>query len=336
MTSLPTVTATAPVTVPETKVPQASSWRKAHESGFAPAGIFILLALLVGLYDNSFFRMPSLMSLLEQSVPLVLLAMAQGIVVLVGRITLANATLASLAGIALAQILGSLGGIAVPVVLLVTALLGVIMGVVHVITQTPSFIVSLGFMGVFAGLALWLSGADSVLVTDGFENIEWLSLRLYGVPISFVVVLLVTAVLMLAMKFLPFGRRVQAIGHNERAAAFSGIRTTRIVVGVFALSGLLSGLAAVMQVSQLQSAGATTSDSLLLPSIAAVLVGGCSIAGGVGGIGRMLLGAMVIALLRVGLDLVGIDSAYQPIFYGVIVILAIAATVDRKRGSTVA
>jgi ribose transport system permease protein len=334
------MTATVPVAVtppaPEQAFAKRSRLRRLHESGFAAAAIFVVLALVVGLYDNSFFRLPSLMSLLEQAAPLALLALAQGVVVLTGRITLANAALASLAGVMLAKGLTEIGAGAVPAVLAGSLMAGALIGIVHMYTQIPSFIVTLGFLGIFSGLSLWQSGADSIFVQDGYESVEWISLRLYGVPISFVLVLVVVGILMLVVKFLPFGRRVRAIGLNERAASFSGIRTTRIVVAVFALSGLLSGLAAVLQVSQLQSAGATTSDSLLLPSIAAVIVGGCSIAGGVGGIGRMLLGALIIALLRVGLDLVGIDSAYQPILYGVIVIIAIAATVDRRRGSSVA
>lgn len=333
-TTIPPVAKAAPQQAVTTNRP--SPWRRVHESGLAPLIIFIVLALIVGLYDNSFFQLPSILSLLEQSAPLVLLAIAQGVIVLTGRITLANAALASLAGVGLSKLLGQIGGAAVPAVLLGAALTGLIIGIVHVYTQIPSFIVTLGFLGIFSGLSLWISGADSIFVQSGFESVEWLSLRLYGIPIAFVLVVVVTLLLMLTMKIFPWGRRIRAIGLNERAASFSGIRSSRVVVGVFALSGLLSGLAAVVQVSQLQSAGATTSDSLLLPSIAAVIVGGCSISGGVGGAGRMLLGAMVIALLRVGLDLVGIDSAYQPILYGVIVILAIAATVDRRRGTTVA
>lgn len=310
--------------------------RRLHESGFAPVVLLVLLVAIVAIYDPSFLRVRSLMSLLEQSAPLVLLALAQGVVVLTGRITLANATLASLAGITLAKLLGAWGGAAVPAVLLGAVVLGALIGIVHMVAQIPSFIVTLGFMGVFAGLSLFLSGADSVLVTDGYGAVEWIGFRLFGIPISFLLVLLVAAVLIAVYRWLPIGRAVIAIGLNQRAAAFSGIRVDPVMVFVFALSGLLSGLAAVVQLAQLQSAGATTSDSLLLPSIAAVIVGGCSIAGGVGGIGRMVLGALVIALLRVGLDLVGVDSAYQPIAYGVIVILAIAATVDRRRGSVVA
>jgi ribose transport system permease protein len=325
-------------TTPQTASPAPAENRlkRLHHMGVAPLLVLIVLVIIVSAYDSSFLMFPSLMSLLEQSAPLVLLAIAQGLVVLTGRITLANAGLASLAGVLLAKMLESFGAGAVPAVLIVSTLLGLIIGVVHVGTQLPSFIVTLGFLGVFAGLALWLSGADSILVTTGYDNVEWISFRLYGIPISFLIVLVLTAALMAVLKVFPLGRRIRAIGFNERAAAFSGIRTTRVVVLIFALSGALSGLAAVFQVAQLQSAGATTSDSLLLPSIAAVIVGGCAISGGVGGIGRILLGSLVIALLRVGLDLVGVNSAYQPILYGLIVILAIAATVDRRRGTAVA
>jgi ribose transport system permease protein len=151
-----------------------------------------------------------------------------------------------------------------------------------------------------------------------------------------VLTLVVYGIVMLAFAVLPLGRGIRAIGFNERAAGYSGVRTGAVVMTVFAISGLLSGVAAIFQVGELQSAGATTSDSLLLPSIAAVILGGNAIAGGVGGVGRTLLGALIITLLRVGLDIVGVNPALQPIIYGVIVILAIAVTTDRRRGITVA
>jgi len=146
----------------------------------------------------------------------------------------------------------------------------------------------------------------------------------------------VTLVLMWALRGLPVGRQIKAIGLNERAAAYSGIRTQAIVILAFAGSGLFAAAAAVFQVAQLQSAGASTSSSLLLPAIAAVIIGGTAISGGVGGVGRTLIGALIISVLRVGLDIVGVDSAVQPILYGLIVILAIAATVDRRRTLVVA
>lgn len=307
-----------------------------HERGFTPMLVLGALVLVVSAYDPSFLRPSSLLALLDQTAVIALLALSQAVVVITGRITLANAALASLAGVVLAKLLPSWGLGAVGLVLAAAALCGLVLGVIHVVAQVPSFIVTLGGLGVCAGLSLWLSNADSVFVSSGYGAVEWISFRLYGIPISFLLVLTVCAVMMIAFALLPLGRAIRAVGFNERAAAYSGIRTGAVVITVFGISGLLSGLAATTQVAQLQSAGATTSDSLLLPSIAAVILGGNSIAGGVGGVGRTLLGALIIALLRVGLDIVGVNPAIQPVIYGGIVILAIAATVDRRRGITVA
>lgn len=307
-----------------------------HERGFTPFVVLAALVLVVTAYDPGFLRPSSLLTLLDQTAVIALLAFAQALVVMTGRITLANAALASLAGVLLAQLLPDLGFGAVGLVLVGTVVVGALLGAIHIVAQVPSFIVTLGALGVAAGLSLWLSDADSVFVSDGYGAVEWISFRLYGIPISFLLVLAVCGLLMALIGMLPLGRSIRGVGFNERAVAYSGVRVTRVVITVFAISGLLSGLAAVVQVAQLQSAGATTSDSLLLPSIAAVILGGNSIAGGVGGAGRTLLGALIISLLRVGLDLVGVSPSVQPVIYGAIVILAMAATVDRRRGTVVA
>lgn len=310
--------------------------RRAHQAGATALVLLVVLVFVIGLYDSSFWRVSNIYSLLEQAAPLVLLAIGQSLVVMTGRIDLANAGLASLSGVVLSQLLGDFGLAAVVITLVLSAAAGALSGAIQAITQVPSFIITLGFLGIYAGVALTLADADTILVTDGYSAVEWIFLRIFGFPISFALVLVVAALIMVAMAVTPFGRRIRAAGYNERAAALSGIRVNRLVVTVFAVSGACAGLAAVFQVSQLQSAGATTSDSLLLPSIAAVLIGGTAIAGGVGGVGRTILGGLIIAVLRVGLDVVGISSAYQPILYGAIVIITIGATVDRSRGAVVA
>jgi ribose transport system permease protein len=307
-----------------------------HERGVTPILVLAGLVLVVTAYDPDFLSPSSLLTLLDQTAAIALLAFAQSLIVMTGRITLANAALASLAGVLLAKLLPTLGFGAVGAVLVGTLVIGAVLGAIHVVAQVPSFIVTLGALGVAAGMSLWLSGADSVFVSDGYGAVEWISFRLFGIPISFVLVLVVCVLLMAFIGMLPLGRSIRGVGFNERAAAYSGVKVARVVITVFAISGLLSGLAAVVQVAQLQSAGATTSDSLLLPSIAAVILGGNSIAGGVGGAGRTLLGALIISLLRVGLDLVGVNPSVQPVIYGAIVILAMAVTVDRRRGTVVA
>lgn len=307
-----------------------------HEHGLTPILALILVVALISMYDSRFLSVNALVSLLDQSAVLGLLALSQALIVFTGRINLANAALASLGGVVLALLLPDWGWWGVLIVIAGAAAAGLLLGVVHVIGQVPSFVVSLGGMGLFAGLALWASGANSIYVASGYETLEWITWRMFGIPISFLLLVAISGILMLGFGLLPLGRGIRAVGFNERAAAFSGIRTGAVVATVFALSGAISGLAATFQVAELQSAGATTSDALLLPALAAVLLGGNAISGGTGGIGRTLIGVLIITVLRVGLDIVGVPSALQPVIYGVIVILTIAVTVDRSRGQAVA
>ncbi|WP_083160296.1 ABC transporter permease [Mycobacterium aquaticum] len=315
---------------------QTTMLRRVQDIGLAPLLVLVVLVVAIGAIDHKFFTARSFASLLEQSTPLALLAIGQCLVVLTGRIDLGNAALASLTGVLVAKALGTLGVVAVPLILIGGALAGALAGWVHVKAQVPSFIVTLGAMGVWSGLSLMLAQANTVLVLDGYQYVEWIFNRWYGIPISFVLVMVITVALMAALRGLPVGRQIKAVGLNERAAAYSGIRTQLIVILAFVGSGLFAALAAVFQTAQLQSAGASTSTSLLLPAIAAVIIGGTSISGGVGGVGRTLLGALVITVLRVGLDIAGVASAIQPILYGLIVIFAIVATVDRQRTVVVA
>lgn len=311
--------------------------RRLQDAGVTPFVVLLVLVAAIGAVDGRFLTPRSVASLLEQSTPLALLAVGQCLVVLTGRIDLGNAALASLAGVLLAGLLGPLGAVSVPLILVGGALAAALAGWIHVRAQVPSFVVTLGALGVWSGASLVLARADTVLVTDGYRNVEWIFTRWSRVvPLSFLLVLAVTLVLVWALRGLPAGRQITAVGLNERAAAYSGIRTQAMVVLAFAGSGFFAAAAAVFQVAQLQSAGASTSSSLLLPAIAAVIIGGTAISGGVGGVGRTLVGALIIAVLRVGLDIVGVDSAIQPILYGLIVILAIAATVDRRRTVVVA
>lgn len=331
-----TITQPSPHVDSQGAEPPKRDFRWFHEHGMTPIIALIIVVALVAAYDSRFLSVNALVSLLDQSAVLGLLALSQALVIFTGRINLANAALASLGGVVLALLLPAWGWWGVVLVVGGATIAGLLLGLIHVIGQVPSFVVTLGGMGVFAGLALWASNADSIFVASGYETLEWITWRFYGIPISFLLLLIISVVLMLGFGLLPLGRGIRAVGFNERAATFSGIRTGAVVVTVFALSGTLSGLAATFQVAELQSAGATTADALLLPALAAVLLGGNAISGGTGGIGRTLVGVLIITVLRVGLDIVGVPSALQPVIYGVLVILTIAITVDRSRGQAVA
>jgi ribose transport system permease protein len=124
---------------------------------------------------------------------------------------------------------------------------------------------------------------------------------------------------------------VVARGLAAPAAIMSGIQTVRAKTLIFALSGFGSGLAALMLVARMNSGAPSLADSLQLPTVAAVVVGGTAITGGVGGLNRTIVGALIIMVLRVGMAVIGIDAAYEQIVYGGIVILAVGLTIDRAR-----
>ena len=313
----------------------SKTWTKLVDRGVAPAIVLVVMVVIITLFSPSFLSLKSMTSVLDQSAILLLLALGQGMVILLGRIDLANAALVSFSAVILAQILSSLGFVSLPILLVLTTLIGTFQGFLHTFFQVPSFIITLGTLGVVSGGALLLSGASTVLVSENKGLIEWLYDRPADLPAAFITALVLGLLLMLAFSRTTWGRKVHAVGLNQTAASLSGIRSDRVVIAGFAVNGLFSGLATVFLVAQLGTASPNIANSYLLPGIAAVIVGGVSIAGGIGGPGRIILGALIIALLRVGLDLLGVPDAFQPIFYGLITIFAIAVTVNRARMTTV-
>ena len=311
------------------------TWASLVDRGVAPAVVLALMVIVISIFSPSFLSLKSMTSVLDQSAILLLLALGQGMVILLGRIDLANAALVSFSAVILAQILGSLGFVSIPMILVMTTLVGALQGWLHTYFQVPSFIITLGTSGIVSGGALLLSGASTVLVLDNKGLIDWLYDRPGGLPAAFLVALVCGLLLMLIFGRSTWGRKVHAVGLNQTAASLSGIRSDRVVIAGFAVDGLFSGLATIFLVAQLGTASPNIANSFLLPGIAAVIVGGVSIAGGIGGPGRIILGALIIGLLRVGLDLLGVPDAFQPIFYGLITILAIAVTVNRARMTTV-
>lgn len=313
----------------------SNRWAVLVDRGLAPLVVLGALVLVIGLFSPSFLSLKSMTSVLDQTAILLLLALGQGMVVLLGRIDLANAALVSFSAVILAQLLSSLGGVSIPLILVMTVAIGILQGWLHTFFQIPSFIITLGTLGVVSGGALLLSGASTILVNENKELVAWLYDRPAGLPAAFITATAFGLILMAVFSRSTWGKKVHAVGLNEKAASLSGIRSGRVVILGFGVDGLFSGLAAIFLIGQLGTASPNIANSFLLPAIAAVIVGGVSIAGGVGGPGRIILGALIISLLRVGLDLLGVPDAFQPIFYGLITIIAIAITVNRTRMLTV-
>jgi len=297
---------------------------------FAPIVVFAALLFLFGAIQPSFLSAYSLRVLAGESSIILVLAIGQTLVILLGGIDLSMAALASLTSVLLALALPVAGAPGLIGVLLLATLIGAAQGYIHARAQIPSFIVTLAGMGLFSGAALVI-GHTTIILQGGYEAVSWLSGRILGVPRPFAFAVGLLLVLLAALRWLPLGRHIYAIGLGELGALLSGVKVARTKIAVFAVSGLCAGLAGMMFVARTHSGNPTIADSLLLPSIAAVVVGGSAITGGVGGLMRTLVGTLTIGVLRVGMAVVGLDPAYEPIAYGILIAGAVAFTIDRSK-----
>jgi ribose transport system permease protein len=301
---------------------------------FAPLGVLIALLAGLGLFQPSFLSFYSLSVLAGESSVILVLAAGQTLVILFGGIDLSMAAVASLASVLIALSLPWAGVMGLLGVLALTALIGAAQGFVYTRAQLPSFVVTLAGLGLWSGLALVI-GRTTIPVTAGYEAVGWLKGRDFGVPHAFAFAVFATGALVVMLRWSPIGRYIYAIGMGEVAALLSGIPVGRVKIFVLALSGLFAGLAGMMMVARTYGGNPTIADSLLLPSIAAVVIGGTAITGGSGGLGRTIIGALTIGVLRVGIAVVGLDPAYEPIAYGLFIIVAVALSIDRSANAIV-
>ncbi|MCO1656398.1 ABC transporter permease [Pseudonocardia humida] len=296
-----------------------------------PVLALAVLVVALAAADPDFLRRSSLMAVVDAAAPLAVLAAGATLVVLCGGIDLSIAALASLSSVLLALWLPGLDALAWPAVVAVAAVAGALQGAAHVFLRIPSFIVTLGGMSVFSSIALVVSGAATVPVVDD-TSIRWGFSRVLGtVPSAAVVAVVVVAVLALIVKVTPLDSSIKATGYSEAAARLAGIPVDLVKIGAFCVSGACAGLAAVLLVARTFSGGPTLADSLLLPAVAAIVIGGTAITGGHGGVWRTVVGALVVTLLRVGLSIVGVSAAYESILYGAIIVVAVALTLDRSK-----
>ena len=295
--------------------------------------LFVLLALiaLVGAVQRSFLSIPSFEALAQDAAIFVLLAAGQTLVIMIGGIDLSVAALTSFLTVLLAIWVPRIGVGALPVVLVLGGLIGATQGFVHAKTQIPSFIVTLGAMGLWDSAGLMASNASTVPLPTSPALLTWLESNTGGVPNNFLLGVIVCALGWAGLRWLPIGRQIRAVGNSERAAAILGVNRTAVRATVFGASGLSAGFAALALTAQQQSGASTMADALLLPSIAAVVIGGTAITGGSGGLVQTLIGALIISVLRVGMGVMNISPVYQQIAYGLLVICAIVLTIDRSK-----
>jgi len=212
----------------------------------------------------------------------------------------------------------------------VGTLAGFFNGVVFALGRVPSFIATLGTMITFRGIVLYFTkGAPISIENDDFLDV--FSGRTLGVPHSVVLVLVLVVISWLIYNGTVFGREVRAVGGGERVARLSGIRVSRVKLLMFTMVGVLCGLAGVLESGRVMAATAQLGQGLELSVIAAVVVGGTPLTGGIGSIRGTILGTLIIAVLSNGMNMVSVDPYLQEIVQGTVLVAAVFLTIDRSK-----
>ena len=297
----------------------------------APLAFLITLCIILSLTSKNFATRDNIKQIAVQAAVVAILACGQTAVILCGNIDLSVGATMAFSGIAAAQMMNLYGwGVwpAVGVALLSGLALGAINGLVTAYGKIPSFIVTLGTMGIWVGFGGIISHSQNVSNQaagfDVFGYGEFLGSKTSdGLPYAIIIMFGTAALVHIALSRTSWGRGIYAIGGNREAARLSGIRINKQLITVFTLSGLLAGIAAVVSISRASVATKEAGLGLELDAVAATVVGGTSLFGGQGGIPGTIIGAFLIYTIRNGLALMGKGPDEQRVIIGAVVILAV-------------
>jgi ribose transport system permease protein len=286
-----------------------------------------LIAVLVffSLTSEFFLDLRNFERLVTDSATLMLVAFGMTLVILLGEIDLSVGAAVSLISVILAQVMdaGAAWPVAVIAAVLAGLLIGLLNGTVTVLGDIPSFIVTLGMMAIATGLAYVFTGAISVAIMSEPFLVLFYDAQLLGLPVPlWIVALCFAAVLVFLNRTVP-GRQLFAVGANPAAARLSGVPVRRRKITVFAIMGLLVGLAAVLSAARLGSGAPASVPALTLDAIAAVIIGGASLFGGRASLVRTLMGAALIAVLNNGMVLLNVNIDAQYVVKGLIILVAV-------------
>ncbi|MEM8657103.1 MAG: ABC transporter permease [Pseudomonadota bacterium] len=298
------------------------------------AQIWQVLAALAVIYLFFFILSPpfrgfdTLLSIFGQASILAILACGTTIVLISGGLDLSVGSIFAVVGVSVGIFMAEWGlnpWVAVALGLAIGASLGALNGTIQVITGVPAFIVTLGGLTAYKGLAeILASGRDLSRFPDAFQ--------LLGTGNTVPIIIMFGAAILTGL-FLTktrLGSRAFAIGGNEEVARLAGVPVARSRVYYYMLGGLLAGLAAIIEVSKLNFAMPARGQSYELYAIAAVVIGGTSLFGGRGGVGKTLLGMLIMQTIIVGLSYMGVGTSYQRIAIGAIIIMAVYWDVWRR------
>jgi ribose transport system permease protein len=292
----------------------------------------IALCLTLWVATPHFLTVSNLLNVLEQTAINAIVAVGMTFVIISGGIDLSVGSVLALSGIALGSALqaGAPVPVAIALALVVGLGCGLANGVLITFGRLPPFIATLGMMSVARGAALMLAEGRPISgFDDGFRMLA--TARVLEMPAPAIIAALIYAVAHFVLGHTVFGRATYAIGGNEEAARLSGVHVRYHKTAIYGVAGLMSAAAAVILTARLNSAQPTAGTMYELDAIAATVIGGTSLLGGEGTIMGALVGALIMGVLRNGLNLLNVSSFFQQVVIGVVIIGAVLVDMSLKR-----
>ena len=297
----------------------------------------LVLVTIVGIADPSFLKPANLLSLAGDIVPLFIMALGLTFAIYIGGIDLSAQSMANMITVVASVYLASLGIWVAALCILAGFVLGTLSGYLTTRMYVPSFISTLAVGGVCFSVAQWLSGnrALNMDATQRNDTFGWMIGRTGIVPHELFIALALLAICLIIERRTTLGRALKAVGAGELAAAASGLNVARYKILAFAISGALAAVAGLLFSVKLSGGAPTIANGFLLPAIVAVLVGGTPLTGGVGGVLNTAIGTLIVAVIRASMLYFGIAATQQQMVFGLVLIAAIALTIDRSKLRTV-
>jgi len=316
---------TAEYSAPKSRAKAPQDLRK-----YFPFLVLIVVCIAFSLVSDQFFSSRNLETVLRQTAVLSIAAMGGTFIIMMASIDLSVGSVVGLAAVVTAYFVGEFGYAAILMGVTVGGLLGAVVGGVYAKLKVPSFIVTLGLLVAGHGMMLHITEGRPIMIKDA-------SLRaigsgsVAGIPTIVLIAIVACAIAYVIQKYTSLGRSIIAVGGGETVALRSGIRVDRVKIFAFILAGIYSGVAGVVLAMRMGAGSPTAGSGLELDVIAAVVIGGTPLTGGMGGVVGTLIGALIIAILSNGLNLAGISSYTQLIIKGLVLVIAIIISIDRKK-----
>ncbi len=307
-------------------------WLAEQSDKLGPLVTLVALVAIFALRTEHFWEMDNLRGIGQQTATIAIVAIGETIVIISAGIDLSVGRLAVLAGICAA--LGMKAdlplALSCAIGIAVGLLVGLLNGALTASVNMPSFVVTLGMMGICRGVSLLLAKGQTISgLPEAFTNLGYQEYA--GLPLSVILTFVAAIGMYVILRHTRLGRYAYALGGNAEAARLSGVPVRLVQTAVFGLCGLLSGVAGLLLVARLSVASPTAGLNYELNAIAAVVIGGTSLMGGQGGVGGTLAGALIMGVLINGLDHLGVSPHWQPVAIGAIIILAVFIDYLRRR-----